>query len=106
MTFDVRPMAMGAAMGAMMLWMLHGVLTGTNDLSAKAAIVFVLGHTVALSAIVLLGLWSTRFSAKWQMRLQRLHRPSLRHVGAMVAGALGTAAVIHGVLHSGVSPWT
>ena len=99
MKIAYRPLAMGALMGAMMLWMLHGVLTGESTLSGPALAIFV-GMHLAL-AVVLIGaaLFAARLSPQLRALLARLHRPSLHHLLWMLAGATGAMTLTHFTLH-------
>ncbi|MCK0149707.1 hypothetical protein MWU54_06710 [Marivita sp. S6314] len=97
---DMLPLGMGLMMGAMGMWMLHGALTGDGGMPGA---IFILAHV----AVVGLGALAAAFGLhrRWPaLRRIRLHRPSLRHAGVMLAVALGTAMVIH-VIHGG-PPWT
>lgn len=90
------PIAMGAMMGLMILWMMHGQMTGQG---APVAWGFVLAH-VAVIAVVLGGV-----AMGLHRRFPRLagvlrHRPSGRHVALMLGSAVATAFVIH-LLHGG-----
>ena len=98
----ILPVAMGALMGPMLLMMLHGQLTGAGD-GGFALIAFVLAH-VAVAAVVLLGvLFAARLSPVWRARLDRLHRPSWRHVGIMAGCAFISGAIVHFYIHGGAS---
>ena len=94
------PIGMGTMMGAMALMMLHGILTGDGGVSG---VLFVLAHVavIILAALaVALGL-----HRRWPVLARILaHRPSLRHVGLMLAVALATAGIIH--LVHGAPTWT
>lgn len=87
----------GAAMAAMMLWMLHDpIMAGSASLS-MGALAFVLAHVVVVAggaAVALLVPGIRRALVR--------HRPSLRHVAAMIASATVFAGGVHLVLHGGV----
>jgi len=87
----MAPLGMGATMGVMMPFMVHG-------LGAGAIIWFVLAHVaialgVAISAIVVVR-WIGR-SPAWL----RVHKPSLHHVGQMLCGAGLGFGVLHVFAH-------
>ena len=98
---DCLPIGIGAMMGAAMLWMVHERLSAGE--MGGAGLAFVLTHV----AIIGLALGAAGFGLGrrhgWIARLAR-HRPSIRHVGLMLLGALGMALVIHLTL-SGATPW-
>ena len=90
----VLPFLLGAAMGVVMIGMLHrpimsGDFDGTMTLAA-----FVGAHLAVLMAVGLL------FLAVPALR-QRIirHRPSLRHAALMLGGAVAAAATIHFGIH-------
>ena len=90
----MKPVIMGAAMAAMMLWMLHDqIMSGGVSLS-WGALAFVLAHVAVVAAGASLGLLFPRFQ-----QMLRHHRPTLRHMAAMAAGAVVMAGGIHIVLH-------
>ena len=102
MTKRMTPYAMGALMGAMMLWVVHGLLTGQSALAGPALLVFVLAH-VAVAATLLTGtLFLARLSPRARGWLSRLHRPSGAHVLAMLAGMIGSSVAIHLSIHGGL----
>lgn len=90
----VFPVAMGAAMGVMMPFMLHGM-------GAQSAVWFVLAH-VAVVALVVLVL-GTGLARIWPGLAARLrgHRPSLGHVGLMLGGAVVGFGGLHMVAELG-----
>lgn len=99
----MKPAIMGAAMGAMMVWMLHGALTGDGAMGAGALIAFIAAHVV-IAGILGLAVWAgTRLSPRVRAVLDRLHRPSLRHVGVMLGSAAICAGSIHVLVHGGLS---
>lgn len=91
----VMPVAMGAVMGPMMLWMLHGALTGQGG--GHAAAVFAALHVVALAVLVAVGVVLGR-------RVPALRRVlahhGQRHLGLMLGSAAVAAALVH-VIHGG-----
>ena len=97
-----KPMIMGALMGVMMLWMLHGALMG-DGVRGWALIAFVAAHVVLAAVVIAAGLFAARLSPRARMLIDRLHRPSLRHVGVMLLAAAASAGVIHLILHGGIS---
>ncbi|SHG86288.1 hypothetical protein [Marivita hallyeonensis] len=98
---DMMPAGMGVIMGAMMLWMLHGFLTG--DGSAAGAVAFVLAHVAVVSAA--LAAVAFGLHRRWPALARILaHRPSRRHVGVMFGMAVATAVLIH-LVHGGPA-WT
>ncbi len=95
------PIAMGLVMGPMMLWMLHGMLTGDGP-AGLALLAFVGAHIVVASVVLITGLFAASLSPSLRARLDRLHRPSLRHVGLMLGAALTMALIVHLVVHGGL----
>ena len=93
------PFFMGAAMGLMMLWMLHGQLTGDSAQSGVALTVFVGAHVLAAGAVIAGGVYAARLSPALRRRLARLHRPSWRHLLLMLAGAAMSAGAAHIWIH-------
>ena len=94
-----KPLAMGALMGLMMLWMLHGQLTGDSSLSGTALAAFVGVHAALAAALIAGALFATRLSPRAQTWLDRLHRPSLRHLRLMLMGATLSAGAVHIWIH-------
>mmetsp|Transcript_18462 Transcript_18462/g.30107 ORF Transcript_18462/g.30107 Transcript_18462/m.30107 type:complete len:99 (+) Transcript_18462:12345-12641(+) len=96
------PLAMGAVMGLMMLWMVHMQITGDGARSRGALLVFVGTHMVLIAALVILPLIASR-RLGWVRRVtDRLHRPSLRHIALMLTGAALATAITHVAIHGGV----
>lgn len=91
-------LTMGALMGLMMLWMLHGAVTGETQRSLAGAAVFVGAHVLVLAVLLALPAFAARRAPWLHARLSRLHRPSLRHVSLML-GAAGTSALIVHLIH-------
>lgn len=98
--YALKPLSMGAAMGLMMLWMLHMQLIGDSTRSLGALMIF-LGAHVAILAVVL----TPPFIASPRLRrvLERRPRPSLRHFALMLAGGAFAAGLTHFIVHAGVS---
>lgn len=95
------PFFMGALMGPMMLAMLHGQLT-SDGVGGTALLIFLAAHLV-LGAIAIAGtVFALRLSPKWRARLDRLHRPSLHHLGAMAGTAAVSALGVHLIVHGGL----
>jgi uncharacterized membrane protein len=82
----------------MMVWMLHGQLTGTTQ-SAWAVLVFLGIHAVIISIALVGATFAARLSPRLNSLISRLHRPSFTHVGAMAAGLVASALIIHLSLH-------
>lgn len=99
---SLKPVLMGVPMGLMVLAMVHMILTGQRDLGAMALIGFVALHVVFGLVIAALGVFAARFAPALKRRHDRLHRPSLRHVGFMLSSAGGTAYLIHILVHGGL----
>lgn len=98
----MKPVIMGSAMGAMMMWMLHGMLTG-DSFSGWALVVFVAAHVV-LAVLVAAGIiFAARLSPRAQRVIAKLHRPSLKHIGTMMLAAGVAGGVIHLVVHGGIA---
>ncbi len=94
------PILMGGAMGAMLMLMLHGVITGEADLSAFAVIAFVAAHLLILAlALAILFLGARRFP-RLAHRIKAMHRPSLRQFALMLCFAILSALIIH-LIHGG-----
>ena len=91
---------MGIVMGAMVLMMAHGAFSGQSSLTGMAALAFFGAH-VALTgvAVVATAFGLTRFP-RFAKFASKLHKPNLRHVLAMLASAIVTAAIIH-LIHGG-----
>ena len=98
-----RPLAMGVAMGLMMLWMVHGIVTGNSALAGPASVLFVLAHLAVPLLILGLGVFAARMSPRLYARLPRLRRPSLPHIATMFAGAAGGAALAHVAILAGAA---
>ena len=92
MRHALAPGLLGAAMAALMVAMLHPMPGGWPG--AGAALALVAAHGAVLLALLALALLLPGL----RQRL-RGHRPSLRHMGAMVLGMGGGALVLHLVLH-------
>ncbi|MEJ6640689.1 MAG: hypothetical protein QNL58_10210 [Octadecabacter sp.] len=100
MTFphSTKPVIMGSVMGPMMMWMLHGAMTG-NGVTGWALVAF-LGAHVALIAVVMSGVvFAARLSPRAKTFIDRLHRPSLHHVAIMSVSALAISGAVHLVAH-------
>ena len=95
----MKPVLMGAAMAAMLLWMLHDRLMVGVDLIGPAVLV-IWAHVAVVAGLAMGGLLLAR---RWPAVLDRLHRPSLRHVARMGGAAAVTAATIHMALHGGLA---
>jgi len=93
-----KPVIMGAVMAPMMMWMLHGALTGSG-MSAAALVAFVGAHVALALVAVALVLVGSRMSPRLHGMLSRLHRPSAKHFGAMLASAAVVAVAIHFGIH-------
>lgn len=96
-----KPVIMGGLMGVMMMGMLHGALTG-GGMAAGALVVFVAAHVVIVFVVALAVWLGVRMSPRVQQILARVHRPSLRHVGAMFGSAVVIAGAVHLVVHGGL----
>ena len=94
-----KPFAMGAAMAPMMLWMLHGQLTGSNTMSGPALVIFVGAHLLIVAILVGATFLTARLSPRLRPLLARMHRPSLQHFLRMLGGAALTAGAIHIAFH-------
>ncbi|AKS45106.1 hypothetical protein SAMN05444287_0194 [Octadecabacter temperatus] len=98
-----KPIVMGGLMGLMMMWMLHSALTGDGTLGAGALIAFVAAHVVFAAVVIGGALFAARLSPRARQFMDRLHRPSLRHIGVMMAAALSVAGLVHLVVHGGIA---
>jgi hypothetical protein len=90
----MKPVIMGGLMGLMM-WMLHGAMSGGDTLGAMALIGFAAAHVVLL----LIGIGAALFAASLSPRVRdwinRLHKPSLHHVVAMFGSAIAVFGIGH-----------
>ena len=102
MAYRYLPFIMGALMGLMMLGMVHMMLSGGSDIAGWALIGFVAAHFLLAGAVIAASVFAARLSPAVQRFLDRLHRPSGRHVLRMVAGAAGTVLITHLVVHGGL----
>ena len=96
-----KPMMMGGAMGAMMLWMLHQGLTDPAGLGWVAIAGFVAIHVILAAAVVTGIVFAARLSPTWRARLKRLHRPSMSHLAAMLLGMATVGLTVHIAVHGG-----
>lgn len=93
----MKPVLIGAAMAAMMLWMLHEpIMSGGLSLSV-GAMAFVLAHVAALLALGAVALLVPRVR-----KTMTRHRPDIRHMAAMLASMVMSASGIHVILHGGL----
>lgn len=90
----MRPVFIGAVMGAMLLWMLHEQIMLEGVSAAGASVAFVAVHVALVGLIALAALFIPKVR-----NAVRSHRPSLRHVGLMVLGLTGSIALIHVTQH-------
>lgn len=98
----MKPVLMGLAMGPMMLWMLHGQLTGSDTRGGWALLVFFAAHVAVLCAVAGAAVFAAHLSPAMRDRLARMHRPSLAHLGLMGIGVLISGAAVHVVVHGGL----
>lgn len=99
MTNAIKPLMFGIVMGLMMLWMLHGVLTGQTNIAGPALVVFIGTHVLIVASILVSSIFLARLSPRLRRRLQHIHRPSLSHLFPMISGAIFAAATTHLILH-------
>ena len=95
----MKPVIMGALMGLMMMWMLHGALAGETAWGAAALLAFVAGHVAIGVVVVSIGWIGVRLSPRLQRIVAHVHLPSLHHIGAMLGSAACVALVVHVVAH-------
>ena len=88
----VLPVGLGAVMGAMMIWMLHRQIVSATAPDLTGLLIFVGGHIAVLAVLFILPVVAAPRLRRWA---ERLHRPDLRHVGLMLAGAASGAVVFH-----------
>ena len=93
----MRAVLMGAGMGAMMLWMLHGRIMSGAFTGWFEAAMFALAHVAVVVALLALGLVFPGL----RRRLAG-HRPELRHLAGMFAGMTVSVLIIHAVAHGGL----
>ncbi len=98
----MKPLIIGAAMGLMMLAMAHPMLTGTSDKGGLALLAFVAAHLFVVLALAGLGVLATRFAPRLQRQLNRIHRPSRKHITTMLAGATLATGIAHLTIHGGL----
>ncbi len=94
-----KPMIMGLLMGFMMVWMAHGALTGDGAMEATALIAFAAAHVVLIVVVLAGAVFAARLSPRAKGWIDRLHRPSLSHVGLMLVGAVIAFGSVHLVVH-------
>lgn len=96
----MKQVAMGGLMGLMMIWMIHGWMTGDNGLAGWALLGFVGAHVAIVVVALKLGAWVSRRSP----RLQRVfsHSPSMHHLSLMIAGIFASGTIVHLTMHGGV----
>lgn len=99
------PAVMGMGMGAMILWMMHAMLTAQTGTAGPALLIFVLAHGVAVAGLVTAAPFAARLSPRLRTWVENRHRPSVKHIATMLTTGLATMAVIHLALHGGPS-WT
>lgn len=93
----MKPFAMGAAMAAAMIWMLHErIMSGTFDLT-RGGVAFVMAHIGVFVALGTLGIFVPTLR-----KLVIRHRPSFGHVAFMALGMLVIAGSIHLVMHGAI----
>ncbi len=95
------PAGMGAAMGAMMLYMVHGQIAAGGS-ALGPALWFIAAHALIISAAAALVWLIARRWPALSARLRRVHRPSLSHAGTMIGSAALSALAIHLVIHGGL----
>ncbi|SMX39031.1 hypothetical protein [Octadecabacter ascidiaceicola] len=93
------PIIMGGLMGLMMMWMLHGALTGEGTIGAGALIAFIAAHVVLAAIAIGMAVFAARLSPRVRQFMDRLHHPSLSHVAAMFSSAAAVALVLHFGIH-------
>ena len=102
MRHSTVPLIIGAAMGLMMLWMVHMQITNGDASSLGVLIAFVGAHVAVLALVLVVPLLAARRLVWTRHLTDRVHRPSLRHVALMSGGAIMATGTAHIVLHSGV----
>ena len=71
------PIIMGALMGLMMMWMLHGAMTGDAGITGWALIAFLGAHLAIALIIAVAVVFAARFSPRSHAWINRLHRPPI-----------------------------
>lgn len=99
MSMSRRPFMMGILMGPMVLWMAHGAMTSNNGLSGSALAAFIGAHVLIGLVIIGGGVFAARLSPQARDLIDRLHRPSIKHVMWMLVGAAAAATAVHLSLH-------
>lgn len=94
-----KPLVMGLLMGFMMVWMAHSALTGGGTMGATALIGFAAAHVVLIAVILGAAVFAARLSPRAKGWIDRLHRPSLHHVGHMLIGAAIAFGSVHLAIH-------
>ena len=92
------PVALGAAMAAGMLAMLHGRIMAGEFAVADGAVAFVLAHVAVVGAVAALALAVPRVRS-----VVVRHRPSVRHMALMAVGMAAGTAAIHALMHGGAA---
>ena len=86
----MRPILAGAAMGAMMVWMMHDQVMSEGISAAAASVAFVAAHVALVGFVALAALFIPKVRSA-----VRSHRPSMGHLGLMLLGLIGSIALIH-----------
>ena len=94
----MKPFAMGTAMAALMIWMLHEpIMSGALDMT-RGGVAFVLAHIGVLVALGTLSMFVPALR-----KLVNRHRPSFGHVAFMALGMFAVAGSIHLVMHGAIA---
>lgn len=97
----IMPLAMGFAMGLMMLWMVHRQLTTADALGVAALATFITAHVLVALGVLALPVWIATRVPRLHAILSRLHRPNLGHLTLMLAGVISAALSTHLWIHGG-----
>lgn len=101
MSLHLKPTLMGAAMGLMMLWMMHDSLM-RQDADVTALLVFTGLHVLVFEAIAVATLFGSRLSPTLKRVVAKLHRPSRKHIASMLVGMGAAITLTHLFVHG----WT
>ena len=99
----MKPFILGGLMGLMMIWMVHGQMTGTSALAGWALVAFIGMHVALAIVVICAGLFAARLSPRARAALARLHHPSLHHIALMVVGMGASAGAVHLFIHGGIA---
>ena len=101
-SISVRALAMGGMMGLMMLGMVHLMMTGAQSKGLLALAAFAGAHVAVIAILAGLGVFAAKLSPRLSRAMAKIHRPNMRHVATMLAGACAAAFISHLFIHGGL----